>query len=72
MTNSVPRQYSLVKFTPVTDYEAQYPIEEGAVLIFFGETPNMAGHCLVADHKTGRMYSGFHTGNFVELADDET
>jgi len=72
MTNSVPRQYSLVKSTPATDYEAQTPIEEGAVLIFFGEIPNMPGHCVVADHKTGRMYSGCHTGNFVELADDET
>ncbi len=72
MTNSVPRQYSLVKFTPATDYEAQYPIEEGVVRIFFGEISNMPGHCVVADHKAGRMYSGFYTGNFVELANDET
>jgi hypothetical protein len=31
----------------------------------------MLGHCVVADHKTGRVYSGYHTENFVELSEDE-
>ncbi|MCD0460144.1 hypothetical protein [Roseiconus lacunae] len=39
--------------------------------IFFGEIPNMRGHCVVADHQTGQLYSGYHTENFVELTEDE-
>lgn len=31
----------------------------------------MGGHCVVADHRTGQIYSGYHTENFVELTDDE-
>ena len=39
--------------------------------IFFGEIPNMPEHCVVVDTKTGKISSGFHTDNFVELTDDE-
>jgi hypothetical protein len=31
----------------------------------------MLGHCVVADHETGRIHSGYHTENFVELTEDE-
>jgi hypothetical protein len=40
--------------------------------IYLGEIPNMPGHCVVLDLKTGRMFAGYHTDNFVELSDDET
>jgi hypothetical protein len=32
----------------------------------------MPGHCVVADMKTGKLYSGYHTERFVQIPDDET
>jgi hypothetical protein len=69
-----PRQYSLVRFNytslPVK-FHKKYPFHKEGTYIFFGEIPNMKGHCVVADHKTGQIYSGYHTENFVELSDEE-
>lgn len=70
-----PRQFSLVRFIgfdalPV-DNHASYPFKKHAVYVFFGEIPNMPGHCVIADHESGRVYSGYHTDNFVELLVDE-
>jgi len=69
-----PRQFSLVRFdfgTLPPEQDAKYPFKRGGVYIFFGEIPNMLGHCVVADHETGRIHSGYHTENFVELTEDE-
>jgi len=70
----LPRQYSLVRFrfdeVPVK-YHSQYPFTADGVYVFFGEIPNMEGHCVVANHKTGQIYSGFHTENFAEISPDE-
>ncbi len=66
----IPRQYSLVRFRfdlmPV-----EYPFVPDGVYVFFGDIPNMPGHCVVADHKSGRIYSGYHTENFTELPSDD-
>ena len=32
----------------------------------------MPDHCVVMDYKTGKVYSGYHTNNFVEVPDNET
>ena len=31
----------------------------------------MPGHCVVADHRSGKIYSGYHTDKFVELTEEE-
>ncbi|QDV61101.1 hypothetical protein [Crateriforma conspicua] len=70
-----PRYLSLVRFdfgSVPSDYHAKYPFTDSRTYIFFGEIPNMTGHCVVADHQTGQLFSGYHTENFVELAEDET
>ncbi len=81
MTNKIrrrpksPRKLSLVKFDHSSlprRYWQKYPFRADRVLIFIGEISNMKGHCIVADYKTGRLYSGYHTNNFVELRQDET
>ena len=68
------RQYSLVKF----DYKSfdkkfhkLYPFVENRPYIFLGEIPNMPEHCIVIDHQSGQIHSGFHTEDFVELTEDE-
>lgn len=53
------------------EYHARYPFTPDGVYVFFGEIPNIPGHCVVADHKTGRVYSGYHTEWFAELPEDE-
>ena len=69
-----PRYLSLVRFqfdVVPSEYHAKYPFVDGRTYVFFGEIPNMPGHCVVADHQTGQIYSGYHTENFIELTDDE-
>lgn len=70
-----PRKLSLVRFNYEdleAEYHRKYPFTESKTYIFFGEIPNMLGHCVVMDHVTGQFYSGYHTENFIELSDDET
>jgi len=71
----IPRKLSLVKF----DFSRlprgsrrKYPFRAGTAYVFFGEIPNMPGHSVVADHRSGQIYSGYHTNNFVELTEEET
>jgi len=52
-------------------YHSKYPFTADAVYVFFGEIPNMTGHCVVANHATGQIHSGYHIENFVELPQDE-
>jgi hypothetical protein len=74
-SSGCPRYLSLVHFnydSLPTSFHAKYPFINGRTYIFFGEIPNMLGHCVVADHKTGQLYSGYHTESFVELTEDDT
>ena len=48
-------------------YRKQYPFGCGAMYVFLGEIRNMGGHCVVADARTGRLYSVYHTKNFGEI-----
>jgi hypothetical protein len=70
----IPRQYSLVKFLMENispEYRKNYPFRADRPYVFFGDIPNMPGHCIVADHRTGKLYSGYHTENFLEIPQDE-
>jgi hypothetical protein len=40
-------------------------------LVFLGEIPNMREHGVFVGHMSGRVYSGYHIAQFVELSDDE-
>ena len=53
------------------EYHSKYPFVANRSYVFFGEIPNMPGHCVVADHKTGQLHSGYHTESFSEIADDD-
>lgn len=71
---NIPRHLSLVRFdfeAISKEYHSKYPFVEGRSYVFFGEIPNMPGHCVVADHKTGQLFSGYHTENFAEIPPDE-
>jgi len=71
----IPRKLSLVRFDIARlprGFRHKYPFRAGVAYIFLGEIPNMPGHCVVADHGSGKIYSGYHTDNFVELRKDET
>jgi len=72
--NAKPRRMSLVRFKAESlpsHFLKKYPFKAGRTYVYLGELVNMGGHCVVADHKTGRLYSGFHTENFVEIPADE-
>jgi hypothetical protein len=73
--HQTPRQYSLVRFlydSLAEKYHSQYPFTRKGVYVFFGEIPNMPGHCIVADRQTGQIFAGYHTENFAEIPEDET
>jgi len=70
----MPRQYSWVRFNfkdLPKEYRKDYPFSEKEVYIFFGDIPNMPGHCIVCD-KYSKFYIGYHTDHFEELSIDET
>ena len=69
-----PRQYSLVKYdfdAFPADAKTINPFKPGRVYVLICELANMPGHCVLADHKTGKIYSGYHIENFVELSNDD-
>lgn len=73
--NTIPRQYSLVRFDLGgldPSWWDKYPFEPNGVYVFLGDIPNMPDHCVVIDYKSGRIYSGYHTENFIEIPEDET
>lgn len=73
----LPRQYALVKVAD--SYKAflkkkkikNCPLTKEDVFVFLGEIPNMRGHCVVAGHKSGRIVSGYHIEDFVEIPKEE-
>ncbi len=74
LKQNLPRQYSLVKF----DFDrldvkchSESPFTRAGVYVYFGEIPNMPGHCVVTDHRTRQIFSGYHTEHFFELTGDE-
>ncbi len=71
-----PREYSLckidVRYPPSKHlFQGKSPFARDGVYIFLGEIPNMPGHCVVIDHKRGKIISGYHMEYFVELKRDE-
>ncbi len=73
----IPRQYALVKVTSETKLWLQNnnitdsPLLLNSSFIYLGEIPNMPGHCVVAEQTSGKVHSGFHIENFVEMEEDE-
>jgi hypothetical protein len=53
------------------EYRKKYPFRPGRKYFFFGEIPNKPGHCVVADHRPGKIYSGYHIENFVEIPEED-
>ena len=52
------------------EYHSQYPFTRDDVLLFLGEVRQMPGHCVIAT-KDGRVVWGYHTENFVVIAEGE-
>lgn len=65
---------SLVKFDynllPKKYYD-DYPFDADDIYVYLGDIKQMPGHCIVVDFKTGKIYCGYHTENFIELTEDE-
>src|SRR5262245_42379710 len=71
--HQVPLERSLVRLRPSLETRERkaLPFKEGVAYLFLGEIRNMPGHCVVADLKTGRLWTGYHTDTFVEIPKDE-
>ena len=64
------KQYTLVYFNDKLD-ETGYPFKHKQVYVYFGEIPNMLGHCIVMNYDTGQMFAGYHIENFKEIPEDD-
>lgn len=69
------RQNALVKFDYKDlpeEWRVEYPFKKSdEPYIFLGEIVQMPGHCIVVSMKTGKIFSGYHMNNFIELTEDE-
>lgn len=70
------KQYTLVKFdySNISDeWKKEYleVFEPDKVYIYLGEIVQRPGHCIVVEMKTGKIISGYHTENFIELTENE-
>lgn len=69
-----PRKLSLVRLKKrwATIPSAQeLPFLNDMPLVYLGEIPNMPEHGVFAGHHSGRIYSGYHIEQFVELSKGE-
>ena len=71
-----PRQYSLIKLYPEHRKWLEVNATDSILLkekafVFLGEIPNMPEHCVIAGHESGKILSGYHIANFIELSEDE-
>jgi hypothetical protein len=70
---SLPK-FPLVKFNfseiPI-EYHKAYPFSYNDDFLFLGEITQMPGHCLVMNHRTGQLYSGYHSDNFILIPDED-
>jgi hypothetical protein len=70
----LPHQLTFVKLRDdvfTSEKATALPFYEDFPLVFLGEIQNMPGHGIFAGHRTGRIYSGYHIDQFVELDEDE-
>lgn len=72
MKNKIPRKLSLVKYISSEALNPNTGLVNNRIYIFLGEISNMPEHCVVIEHKsTHKIFSGYHTNNFVELNEEE-
>jgi hypothetical protein len=65
------KNFTLCKVHLPEGYESEYPFNNGEIFVFLGEISNMKGHCVVARRDDGKIFSCYHSDNFVELSEDE-
>jgi len=68
------RKLSLVRLRKKwasTPSAQELPFLNDMPLVYLDEIPNMPEHGVFAGHRSGRLYSGYHIAQFVELAESE-
>lgn len=58
---------TLVKF----DTNLDYPFSKHDRFVYMGDIVQMPGHCVVARLSDGKIFTCYHTYNFIELNEDE-
>lgn len=69
-----PRFMSICKFTTAyypKELQSQWPMDKRGRFIFFGEIPNMPGHCIVMNMSTKEFHNSWPVHLFVELCDED-
>ena len=79
---AVPRQWAWVRLTKkarrcLTDYAYDSKDFKDSSFLsenqftYFGEIPNMRGHCIVRGSDKGEIFAGYHISDFEEVPEDE-
>jgi len=68
------REKALVRFdfenTPA-EYHKAYPFTEKDRFVYLGDIVQMPGHCIVVRLKDDKVFTCYHTDDFVELTEEE-
>ena len=63
---------TLVKFdTHNLDNWDDYPFSKHDRFVYMGDIVQMPGHCIVARLSDGKIFTCYHTYNFVKLSENE-
>lgn len=67
------KKLKLVKLTDASQKEDYIKdvFDPDHTFVFLGEIKGMPGHCVVIGTTTEKVYTGYHTDNFIELTEDE-
>lgn len=58
-------------YREMTKEHNMHRFDKDNFFIYFGEIPNMKGHCVLCGYESGKIYSGYHIENFRIATEEE-
>ena len=59
------KKLSIVKWVGDKNFYIDCPFNQESRYIYYGEIPNMRGHCVISNTETGELFSGYHCSDFI-------
>jgi len=69
MKNNTLVRFDVASINP--KYQHEYPFSESDRFVYMGDIVQMPGHCVVVRLGDGKVFTCYHTDDFIELVDKE-